>query len=282
MIDEIDAASIIGEIVLLRAYAEKTILILEGGSDSRFFSPFVDHSKCDIVLSHSKQKSIVAVVAMDKKYKGLLAVVDKDLDAIFSSVPHNANIIVTQTTDIEVMMVQSNAFDRLILELGSVEKISSLKVEGMTPRELLLKSIHRISLLRLLSRQKKLNLRFKDLRYNFVDRRLEYGTKDLVEAVLNHSRMPKHASDQILEWLSLLQEGSIDPWEICPGHVLTEFIGRSLQNRLGSHNSNAVSAEQIESRLRLAFSEDQFKRCGLHRDIGLWEDQNHPYAVLNI
>jgi len=281
MIDEIDVASIIGEIVLLRAYANKSILILEGGSDSRFFSPFVDHSECDIVISHNKQKSIIVIRTVENRYEGVLAVIDGDLDAKFEGVPTHPSIIVTETTDVEVMMVQSSAFDRLMGELASVEKINMLKQEGLTAREFLLKSIHRISLLKLLSRQRQLNLRFKELRYGFVDRRLAYETKDLVEAVLSHSRMPKHASEQILDWLSPLEEAKIDPWEICPGHVLTEFIGRSLQGRLGSHNSNTVSAEQIESRLRLAFSEEHFRKSLLYGDIRLWEDRNDPYVVLN-
>ena len=142
------------------------------------------------------------------------------------------------------------------------------------------RAAHRIGLLRLYSRLNGLNLRFRDLNYSFVGRELEYTSASLIIAVLDNSRKPRSLLPSLLEGLSALEAESHDPWRTNCWHDLTEFIGRALRRLFGSQNAIYVSASEIESRLRLAFSEAQLRACNLFRDICQWEARNEVYPVL--
>jgi hypothetical protein len=281
MTDEIDAASVVGEVILLRDVADSTIIIVEGADDFRFFSPFVKADACKIVISFGRSNGIEALSKLRSDgYKGVLTVIDRDLDDYFDGPPSDLDIVVTDDVDIEIMMIRSSAFDRLIAELASPEKLAKVEEEGQTPRHVVLSSVHRIGLLRLYSRLKGLNLRFRDLNYSFVGRELEYTSASLITAVLDNSRKPRSLLPSLLEGLSALEAEAHDPWRTNCGHDLTEFIGRALRRLFGSQNAIYVSASEIESRLRLAFSEAHFRACSLFRDICQWEARNEVYPVL--
>jgi hypothetical protein len=173
---EIDVTSIIGEVIALRAYAKKSILLVEGPSDLSFFSAFVAHEMCDIVVSHGRLYSIELVHKIDEEYDGVLAVLDQDLDALFEGVPTHRNIVVTDATDVEVMMIRSSAFDSVVWELGSLEKLRELATRGFDPRSFIVRAARRIFILKFMSRRENLGLRFRDLRLNFVSNELEYST----------------------------------------------------------------------------------------------------------
>ena len=77
--DEITASSVAAEIVLLRAAARKTILIVEGGTDERLMSVFVDPGQCDIVISNGKDNALGALAVMrHRKVVGILCILDTD------------------------------------------------------------------------------------------------------------------------------------------------------------------------------------------------------------
>src|ERR1700733_13387162 len=159
LLEEIDATSVVGEVIALRAYAQKSILIVEGPNDLTFFSAFIMHEKCDIVVSYGRANAIEAIDRVCGIHEGVLAVIDRDLDALFGGAPNHGNIITIDDTDLEVMIVRSTAFDRVVWELGSPEKIKYLATKGLDPRSLILKAALRIFILKFISRKENMNLR---------------------------------------------------------------------------------------------------------------------------
>jgi hypothetical protein len=280
LIDEIDATSVIGEIAALRAYSRKSILVVEGPSDLTFFSAFITHEGCDVVVSYGRPNAIEAVRRICGIHDGVLAVVDQDLDALFEGAPSHENIIITDDTDLEVMMIRSAAFDRVVWELGSLQKIKELTAKGLDPRGLILNAARRIFILKYISRKEKLNLKFKELRLNFVNSNLEYSTEAMVVAVLNHSRKLASNARELAATVDDLEQSEIDQWSICSGHILCSFLGRALQRVIGTINSNSAKVEEIESRLRIAFSDWHFRSTVIFGKIRDWEGKNAPYVIL--
>ena len=279
LVDEIDSASIIGEIIALRAYAQKSILLVEGPGDLSFFSAFADHRACDIVVAYGRHFVLEVIHKIAEIHEGVLAVIDQDLDAMFEEPPINDNIIVTDDTDIEIMMIRSSAFESVMWELGSFQKIKSLLAAGAEPRPLILKAARRVFLLKFISRRDNLGLKFRDLRLSFVDGDLIYNTRDMVTAVLNHSKTPGRNVHDLVTKVDSMTNSDIDPWAISSGHILCGFIGKALQRHIGTLNSKSAGAEEIESRLRSAFSEWHLKATALFTNIRKWESRNIPYKI---
>jgi hypothetical protein len=159
--DEITASSVAAEIVLLRAAAKKTILILEGGSDERLLSVFVDPDQCDIVISYGKDNAIDALtITRTNQISGVLCILDRDYLEFLNELPDDDNISFTDDHDIEVMLIRSSAFDRLLSEMGSQAKLDAITARGADIREIIRDTGHEVGIFRLLSLRSGLNLTF--------------------------------------------------------------------------------------------------------------------------
>jgi Protein of unknown function (DUF4435) len=169
IISEIDERAVAGEVYLLRASGDRTILIVEGDGDSKFFRSYVDSKNCEIVISRGRENALRALhLVKDRKYVGVLAVIDRDYDDFLGVVHRCDDVIVNGEHDIEVMMARSQAFDKVLIELGSAGKISEMRKRDLTPQESVVSAAHGLGVLRLFSMRTGANLRFEDLSYSFV------------------------------------------------------------------------------------------------------------------
>jgi hypothetical protein len=278
---ETDGETVAAEIVLLRAANDRTILIVEGPTDERFFASFVDESECDIVISYGRSHSLTGLaIVTGHAIRGVLAVIDQDFDSFLDIVHNDPNVIVTEDHDIEIAMLKSRAFEKVLIELGSRAKIRALVDAGVDLRVKILEPVHPLGILRLFSLQNGLNLRFDELKFQFLNKKLELNNEDMVREVFNHSRVFGHDLQAVIEFIEDWQAKPHDRWLITCGHDVVTSLGRALQQMLGTQNSGAVQPEQIESRLRLAFSSDDFRATRIFADIRDWEAQNLPFRCL--
>jgi hypothetical protein len=102
----------------------------------------------------------------------------------------------------------------------------------------------------------------------------------MITAVTNHSRKFDLDHGEVLKELAEWRGRAHDRWMMCCGHDVTAMIARGFRSLFGTNNAKAHTAADIESRLRLAFGEAQFRVTQLFRDIRSWEGQNIPYIVL--
>ena len=278
---EVDEKAVAGEIYLLRASGNKTILIVEGDSDSKFFRSYVDVSSCEIVISRGRDNALKALHHLkERKYLGVLAVIDRDYDDFLGIIHNCEDIIVNSEHDIEIMMVKSPAFEKLLVELGSAAKLSEIQKNGVTPREIVASAAHGLGVIRLFSKKRGVNLKFESLSYSFVESDLTMSDEEMIVAVKNHSRKFDLDHGEVLEQLAEWRQKEHDRWMMCCGHDVTALIARGVRSLFGTNSSKAHTAEDIESRLRLAFGEAQFRVTQLFQDIRSWETRNVPYIVL--
>jgi hypothetical protein len=171
--DEITANSVAAEIVMLRAAAQKSILIVEGGTDERLMSVFVDFNLCDVVISYGRDNALEALSELRLRViPGILCILDLDYLELLEQVPEGNEIVFTDEHDIEVMLIKSSAFDRLLAEMGSSKKLQALRARGVDLRHIVRDAGHELGILRLLSQKDELNLTFRKLTYSFVDKGL--------------------------------------------------------------------------------------------------------------
>ena len=267
---------------LNRAVDKRSVLVVEGSGDSKFYRGFVADVQCKVFPVGGKE-NVAAVIDLlsNSQFEGALGIVDADFDRIIHDRPQNAdsNIVHGDYHDLETMMVRSSALDVVLQELGSPHKLSRL---SSPPRELLLQAAIPIGALRLISAQLGLNLRFDglNLRRCMDDDTFVTELGNLVDTVLQHSqRQGLPAKNLVISVETILNSGH-DPWELCVGDDLVGALRLGLRQKFASQKATEVTNERLKASLRMAFRHEDFFNLGVVDRIREWERKNGPYTVL--
>jgi hypothetical protein len=282
-VDRNPGRELAAELVMMRAYDARTFLIVEGSTDKRVFSAFVDIKQCEIFIAGCRNAAVSGLMLSKELHlAGIICVVDKDYDAFLPELPSHPDLIVNDDHDLEITMIRSAAFEKVFSELGSATKIVTSTQEGKDPRSRILRAAHSYGLVRLYSLDHNLGFRFEGLRFRSVQRDLSVSHEDIVSELINHSNMHGYDRQPILEHIQRWSDTKHNEWLMCCGHDFAALIGLSLKSLFGSQTSIATQHDNIERLLRLAFGAEEFVSCNLYAKIKLWESQNIPYKVLRI
>src|SRR5438105_471262 len=103
---------------MLRTQHSGAFLLVEGVDDARFFTTRTDSRRCRLVLAGGRENVLGAIAVLDRaSFKGALGAVDADFDRIIGAGTAPApNLAVTDTHDLEMMLIQSPALERLLAE----------------------------------------------------------------------------------------------------------------------------------------------------------------------
>lgn len=275
------------EIKMSRSQYKGSFLIVEGDTDSRLFKHLTDRDQreCKVKVAGNKKDAKELLEILEKEsFKGVLAIVDADFDRLQEQfIPNSSSLFLTDCHDIEAMMVKSRAFEKLLDEHGSEEKIAGFIKKNGSLREVLLNSGEKIGYLRWLSQKDELSLKFEGLKFGgFVDKEtLQIDLKKLVQEVKNKSEKHSLNQEEIIKKITDLSSSNFDLWDVCCGHDLIEILSQGLGKAIGSERQHQdITAEKLEKSLRLAYEITEFKKTSLYKSIKDWESRNSPYRVL--
>lgn len=278
---------IANKLILTRQYPGNdflSFLIVEGDTDKNFYRTFIDKDKCEINLAYSKSNAIQILSILEKDgFPGVLAIVDADFDILESKFPSSTNLLFTDTHDLETMIVRSPAFEKVLGEFGSEEKIDQItRTAGKDVRALLLECSVPIGYLRWVSLREELSLKFEDLDFTqFISREaLSLSQPDFIQTVKNKSQRHDIASTHINASIQDLKNGIHDSWHVCCGHDLVSILSIGLRRAIGTCNANDVKPEILERSLRLAFERSYFHKTQLYISIQQWQKENEPFVIL--
>jgi hypothetical protein len=259
---------------------EGTFVIVEGRSDKLIYEELFDEANCTFIVSNGKEKAMGAIEILDEdNFQGALAIIDADFSRLEGQAISSLNIILTDEHDLETMLIKSPAFDKLIKELGSEDKIRQF---NQNIREFLILEGKKLGYLKWLSLKKDLCLKFEDLSFNkFVDTvSLKIDDKKLVTTVKNHSQKQELSELDILNSLEGLRDNAHDPWQVCCGHDLIGIISIGLTKAWGTKNTHEVQLELLQRELRLAYEKSYFLNTQLYLSLQEWEKNNISYKIL--
>jgi hypothetical protein len=282
------AADAAAEAKMVRTTFSGTIAFVEGSTDERLIEKFVDAEECYLLVAFGKENAAGAVdILISDGTKGILAIVDADHSNVTGENAASENLLVTEAYDLEMLVIQSDAFERVLSEYGSGGKIAAfLKTnQHSSLRELLVDRCIPLGMLRLMSRNTNppLNLKFEGLKLKgIVDgATLNINTRRLVASVVNNTAKPGLDPVQIEKDLEeALTKATPDRYQLCCGHDVAEVLGIGLRKALGSRVEAIACGEHIESALRLAYELRDFAKTRLYSLIRDWELRNSPYRVL--
>ncbi|MEG3971594.1 DUF4435 domain-containing protein [Microcoleus sp. T2B6] len=274
---------IANQIRLLRnqpQYTEHSFLITEGDTDARVWKNLVDSAKCRVEIAHNKDNAVQVLNILEKdNFAGVLAVVDADFDILEGTVTFSPNLLLTDTHDLETMLLKSPALEKVLLEHGSEAKINNFAKDI---RQTLLESAQIVGYLRWASLKFNYCLKFEGLAFNkFVDdKTLALNESKLLQTVKNNSQKPGLDEPEIRGNMDSLKTDTQDMWYICCGHDMIAILSIALCKALGSCNSKQVEPNVLEINLRLAYESAHFRLTKLYIAIQTWEQTNQPFQVL--
>jgi len=194
---------------MLRTQYKGSFLIVEGDTDGRIYKRFLDEDKCQIIVTFNKDNATKALSLLEKdSFAGVLAIVDADFDMLEGKFPASENLLFTDGHDLEAIMIQSPALEKVLAEFGSESKIASFeKKTGKTVRLILAECGMPVGYLLWISLREKLSLRFEGLSFDrFIDKEtLVVDTNKLVRLVQSRSSQPDSDRSQ----RSRLSDGEI-------------------------------------------------------------------------
>jgi|SRR6476661_2219154 len=274
---------IANQIRLLRTQSQYTgsFLIAEGDTDARVWKNLVDSAKCRVEIAHNKDNAVKVLNILEKdNFSGVLAVVDADFDILEETVLICQNLLLTDTHDLETMLLKSPALEKVLLEHGSEAKIKNFAKDI---RQTLLESAKVIGYLRWASLKFNYCLKFEGLAFNkFVDNEtLALNESKLLQTVKNNSQKPGLDEQEIRANMDSLKTDTQDMWYLCCGHDMISLLSIALCKALGSCNSKEVEPNVLEKYLRVAYESAHFRETKLYRSIQTWEQTNKPFEVLS-
>lgn len=272
------------QIRLRRSTYSGTFLLVEGGSDKIFYERFVDKLACELVITAGKPSSKLRAIAIwqileQSNFPGVLAIVDADFDRLETALNNSPNLLLTDSHDLETMLIKSPALNKVIAEFGSEQKITQFAKDI---RAVLLKSGILLGYLRWISQCDQLNLTFEGIVFSkFVNEQtLTIEEIDLIKEVKNKSQAFTLKNEDLQQRLINRKNNNHDPWQVCCGHDLVEILSFALRKTIGSNKPSDVEADSLERSLRLAYEEAYFRETHLYLDIRKWESNNQPFKVL--
>src|SRR6266567_4884592 len=180
---------IANKIILTRQYPGKdflSFLIVEGDTDWNFYKTFVDKDKCQIIIAYSKSVAIQVLSILEKDgFPGVFIIVDADFDVLEGKFSPK-NVLFTDTHDLESMIIRFPAFEKVLGEFGSEEKIDLFtQTARKDVRAVLVETSMPIGYLRWVSLREDLSLTFEDLNFTgFINREtLTIDLSDLIRSV---------------------------------------------------------------------------------------------------
>lgn len=289
------------QIRMRRSQWAGAFLLVEGGTDARFYGRFVHYES--IVVADGKEQVIQCLrLLVGHAFPGVAAIVDRDEWALGEgAMPEIPGLMCTDDRDLEIMALRSPALGRVLDTYGSEDKLAGLQAGGTSAVDILLGAGSELGYLRWLcvrdqSRGDRdpatalapdgpLRLKFKKLSFGkFLDRRtLEVDRKRLVRAISDHSRQPLHVQrvEEALDGLrQLASETSVDPWDLCAGHDLVKILEIGLCSRFGS--CQQVTLEKLDGVLLLAYQDAHFERTLLFAAMQAWSTAHPEHTLFSL
>ncbi|MCK5374967.1 MAG: DUF4435 domain-containing protein [Alphaproteobacteria bacterium] len=261
------------------------ILIVEGGTDIKFYNPFV----CDekyllqpdtlIDINGGKKDKVIEAIkkANEEGMKGIVGIVDADFDNL-NNVPFVENLYRTDTHDLESMLLKSEKSLKKVLDryCNADNLIPDTHISSI--QNILLDISKYIGYALWCSNECQWMIDFEGFPINkFIDEKCDF---DLKEACIH---LKRKSSDNTLSLkdieLEVTQKVSEkwDLWQVCRGkemlRVLAEYIRHNIR-------SGTYSGDNLRDDFLLAFDNEDFMNTKLYVSMKDWEQKNRNYSII--
>ena len=276
MREYIDSRDIANTVMMLACAFKGTIVVVEGITDRRLYGKFFDKDDVETVIAHSKTnvRNAVREAYTERGFRSVIGIMDADLDHLTER-SRRPPLFLTDTRDMEGMMLRSGAYDDIMSEYADPDRKQSFEDSHGDVRKAVLEAAYPLGMLMYVSEMNGLGYSFKDLDFDyFIDNRtLSCDVRRMLDLIISRSPSARRAERKdVMQMLSA--EPERDPWIVCRGHDLMAIIAIGLKHIFGSYNSKGMNADQVSGGFRLAFDTSDMEDTGLYADTAEWCSRN--------
>lgn len=282
--------AVANRIMMSRSQHSGSFLVVEGDTDARFYRQFTDNGGCKVMPVMGRDNVLAVIHALDKRgFKGALGIIDSDYLKLEGFSITSKNVFMTDTRDLETMIIKSPALDKLLLQYADNRRLDEFLSahDGRDIRDILLNEGKALGYLLWMCIREGWHYDFGGLNfYSFVDEGTIHVNK--YKLLKNLIKLNSHAYSKDISYLehkfnSFISsvDGKYDLWHVCRGHDLSELLMIGIKYVFGLDyvRRSFYKREDMERSLRLSFEFRHLASTDLFRSIKEWELKNHPYLV---
>lgn len=256
---------------------KKVIIVVEGEDDEKALKQFFNIQVVEFFWAENclKVKDSMRIVSKDKQLKDcVIGIKDADFDHI-NQINHNiVNLMVTDTHDMETLMLTPKVCRKICLETINAE-YPNLSIDAMT-------SLKNLSYLRYYNDKMILNRRGSGkngINFKGIDiaQVASNGQPISVQSVLQHVKKKGNSNKTSFPDLNtmnlFIQQNPIDNGHLflfTNGHDLVYAIRDILHSR--DQAAKAYSDKNIATMIRMSYSKEEFEKTNLYKDIDNWNN----------
>lgn len=252
-------------------------LIVEGESDEHFFENILDCQVCKVVNLEGKDHVIEYIEQQNRaRKKGYLGIVDADFEHITGVTSTQDNIILTDTHDLEMLMLSSRPNMRRVYS----ELTDNLLIQNYEAKvkkafmDSVIDAAYDIGLLKLVAGRNKYKINMQDLPYvDVVDDNFSVNIDELIRRIKGRHNEYDLKTDYNAE-----KQKTYDRYQIACGHDVTNILAISVaaveSGGLGYGRKRPVNKNKIEELLRAIYDFANFILTDLFKSIVKWEKEN--------
>ena len=255
----------------------KTTLLVEGFSDARFFMTRNLPSSPKVMVA-SGWENVVFIMEKLKEEEcrnKVIGFIDKDYRYELNYIKKELPIVETDYRDLEISMIESAAFSRVITELCSHNKVYKLRCGSIDYERIkneIYDIINLLSKLRFFSLKNGDNLSFKKINHEklFSAKDKEIDTAKLIEHLsnINHCEISNSIIEKCNDYV--FPESLNDKRNISCGHDFMAILGITLKSKFGNNNGKEVSQDKMEAAFRMSYQDNDFHTTEMYTKLSTY------------
>lgn len=252
------------------------IILVEGDADEKLFRNVFNFRGHHMIISFGYENIIEAMNILDSGgWAGALGIIDRDYHGILRQMPASPNIVVTDCRDLEIMLFESDAFVKVLDEFASVGKMAAVLGGVGAIRGIIYNSSLPMACMRLHSACGGDNICFKNVDHSrYLDKKtLAVDERKLVSHLRGSDARNGGIGDDILNVAKANYAGNhaaVAPNMLCRGHDVVSIAAIGMRSLWGTHPAKDITAERLESILRLSVDVRGFRNTALARAVIAW------------
>ncbi|MFT4223332.1 hypothetical protein [Dysgonomonas sp.] len=282
---DITPVSIANSIMLDTNYSNYYVLV-EGAKDSKLFQKFFNKEQVRIKETFGCDKLQECQSILEERgYERCFGIIDRDFHEILGTTPQKDNLFIVDHHDIEIVMMNSKAFEYVLNIFTTQEKIASFETaKEKSLLDIIFELGNQIGYLKLANKIHGLGLVFKprevdgnQIAYNkFISDKLDFvGLEVMVNKIIDYSRNKSDAissKEEIITKYNELIKNKYDRNHLSNGHDISNILFIFLKKVVRSSNRMLVDFNSIEDSLILAYDINEFQKTNLYTEIKNFAD----------
>ena len=268
---EITSASIANEVRLERSGSKIPVLIVEGVSDSILYKRLLADEEWSFVTSFGKDRALEAIESLDGDgvTDGYLAILDADFDLALD-IKRGRSVVLTDFLDIEINIIESNAFHLLLAECTNSKKISDYEEKHGEIKKSIYDALMPYSAARMLNSSNQKPISFDEIGLKHITGKTVAPDIDKLFRQIAAKMQSRETAVELQRQTVSYLTSKRDPRIHVRGRDFIEIFSEILKTHLSSNSTPKCDKFVLEKMLRI--DKTTFNASRLAYEIHLWRD----------